>query len=188
MKPIYLIAISAIFILTIFFAYNTGRNTQTIVSEITPTSPIVAATTSIPSQNNLVIIKNIKLNFPIQWTKTETVTSQDVSFITQASPFKIILNLQVSQAMPSEVMVGDLIGKNKDGATFYTEVGLGGNRLPYYILKYPTVLYRFAFDYTSTQPAPENLDGVWSPDKNISDTELESILQSSSLDKGRIAL
>lgn len=142
----------------------------------TPALPVEEGEPEISA--SVVVWQDIAFTLPEGWTAEEQMQGYDISVPDEN--YEVTLVWTVSQesegALPLE---GSEVETTADGIQLYN-IGCGG---AYYCgnFAYAGQAYGYSFQVRSTQPVPENLDGIWIPDTEVTQEDLEDFIASAHL-------
>lgn len=123
----------------------------------------------------------VLFQYPEVWGDCKLTAEKKISFRTDYAPYQVDLELGVGRMKAEEYnnRKGEALHSMKlvrDNGDFYDSAQ--GGSLMGGVLNLNGNYYSFNFDIKSNQPAPENLDGIWSPDNNVDTETLLAIMRS----------
>ncbi len=120
-------------------------------------------------------IKLADLKIPVinNW-QIKSTGRNDFALITETKPYEVSLTGSVSIANQIETNSALKIGNTVDGGLVFIDPC--GGPIACYTIHYPNKNFQVIFDIKSTQPAPANLDGIWTPDHKFTDDDLKNMV------------
>jgi len=111
-----------------------------------------------------VTVNGVTFDVPSEWTWLDYPDDESVRFETSASPYNVIEKIDI-QVSPYEPLEGELIEETTDARIYLNPCG---GALACYYVELETGTYEVYWNTpTSNQDPPDDLDGIWIPDHNV---------------------
>jgi len=190
-----LLLVSVFFFSACSFKKNESKNIQEVKNEPIQTNEASKSSGQLIVENSNQTTKEcnvgkVLFKYPKNWGECKE-TKNGVSFITNDDQYQVELVLTLDEATNEEYNSNKEYSFNNNklagGNGDFFEEAQGGALMSGFIRLYNNY-YKFSFDIVSNQPAPEKLNGVWSPNHNVSKDDLISILRSAELNYKALTL
>lgn len=153
---------------------NTNRTTETTIISTQSADTVATSTEEVNKVNNILKISNIQMEFPEGWI-VSSVTKNEAKILTDYPNYQVYLTLRLnvndstadssykSAGTKINTNYGEIFNVQGGGPKGWTGALINGNK------------YSFVWNIESNQPVPENLDGIWVPDSNVTSEVLLDI-------------
>ncbi|MFA5792277.1 MAG: hypothetical protein WC897_00200 [Candidatus Gracilibacteria bacterium] len=149
----------------------------------TTSAPIVdegASVDNVNRTNDFVILNGFEFDLPDDWVSMNGDPAYATIQIPDYESYELYLKMDISEldanSLPSST---DIVKTTDEGVQIYN-IGCGG---PFSCgnLAYDGKAYEFTFELISSEPAPENLDGIWVPHSSIAQDDIAKFIETVTL-------
>lgn len=121
--------------------------------------------------SNELVIAPFAFTFPAGWSAEEEGNGMVISVPDATYEVQLVMTLEADGAEPIE---GTEMMATEENIQIYN-IGCGG---AYYCgnLMFDGQSYNYAFQVESTEPVPENLDGIWTPSIDVTQEDLADFI------------